>query len=438
MASGATAVPAEGDRRDVEAAYRDETRRIIANRFPVSALLFLALMGIAYAIEWLYFPERWWPMLLCYAAFCAILGTSFVLIRWLPGHSPVIALGGSIMVAFAMAAYLALVQGSAELTLLAMIGLLTGEVVQFPWGVRGQVGATIGAAAAYLWALHVGAVPTLPVAYGLFALGSHGLMTIIGAQLLESYRLTAFREAAESARANAAKGEFLATVSHELRTPLHIIVGYTDLLLENAFTQRDEQLDALRSIHQSSRQLLDLIQSMLDLNRIESGGVPLVIEEFHVAAALDNLRAGLPANWFKPDIALAWQVGDRATRMRSDRGKVEMILRNLIHNALKYTERGSVTVSSRSDRERERVDFVVADTGQGIHADDLQGIFEMFRQGSNGGPARNGGVGLGLYIVKQLTDALKGEVRVDSRVGVGSQFTVSLPLEISDPNQGVA
>src|SRR5262245_3126133 len=171
MSSGVIALPAEGDRCDVESAYRDETRRIIAERCPLSALLFLALMGIAYVIEWIYFPERWWPMLLCYVAFCVILGASFALIRWLPSRSPVIALGGSVMVAFAGAAYLALVQGSAELTLLALIGLLTGEVVQFPWGVRGQVGATIGAAAAYLWALHVGAVPTLPVAYGLFALG---------------------------------------------------------------------------------------------------------------------------------------------------------------------------------------------------------------------------------------------------------------------------
>jgi signal transduction histidine kinase len=108
-----------------------------------------------------------------------------------------------------------------------------------------------------------------------------------------------------------------------------------------------------------------------------------------------------------------------------------MILRNLIHNALKYTEQGSVTVSARTDRERARVEFDVADTGQGIHADDLEGIFEMFRQGSNGGPPRGGGVGLGLYIVKQLTRALDGEIRVDSRPGAGSRFTVSLPVSIN-------
>ena len=420
------------DRGAVEAAYREETRRLIADRFPIAGVIFLALMAVAYGIEWSYFPERWWPLLLCYAGFFAFVAGSIALLRWLPRHSLAIVLGGSVAIAFTLAAYLALVQRSAELSLLAMIGLLTGQVVQFPWGVRGQAGATVGAVAAYLWALHAGAVTTLPVAYGLFALGSHALMTIIGAQLLESYRLAAFREAAESARANAAKGEFLATVSHELRTPLNIIVGYTDLLLEGAFEQRDEELDALGRIQHSSRQLLDLIQSMLDINRIEGGGISLLVEEFQVSSALESLRAGLPANWCKPGIALAWEADDAATHMRSDRGKLEMILRNLIHNALKYTEHGSVTVSARTDRERERVDFAVVDTGQGIHADDLGRIFEMFHQGANGGPPRGGGVGLGLYIVKQLTRALGGEIRVDSRLGAGSRFTVSLPLYLRD------
>jgi signal transduction histidine kinase len=438
MRPGAT--PRErGDVRDIEAAYRAETRQLIASRFPIAAVIFLALMAIAYAIEWFYFPQRWRPLALCYSAFVVVLALCVALLRRYPRQGLAIALGSSVALAFTLCAYLALVQGSAELCLLAMIGFLTGQVVQFPWGVRGQASASAGAGAAYLWALHVGAATSLPVAYGVFALASHAVMTIVGAQILESYRLTAFREAAESARhaaesarANAAKGEFLATVSHELRTPLNIIVGYTDLLLEDAFAQRGEQLDALGRIHQNSRQLLDLIQSMLDLNRMEAGGISLVVEEFSVASTLDSLRAGLPANWCKPEVALAWNAADATTRMRSDRGKLEMILRNLIHNALKYTERGSVSVSARIDRSAGRVEFAVEDTGQGIHPDDFGAIFEMFGQGSNGGPPRGGGVGLGLYIVKQLTDALGGEIRVDSRPGAGSRFTVVLPLQLRD------
>jgi signal transduction histidine kinase len=356
-----------------------------------------------------------------------------VIRRW-PRFGLEATLGGSVALAFTLAAYLALVHGSGELTLLAMIGFLTGEVVQFPWGARGQTFAALSGVAAYLWALHMGAVPVLPLPYGLFALASHATMTVVGAQLLESYRFAAFRgaaesdrHAAESARASAAKSEFLATVSHELRTPLNIIVGYTDLMLEGAFPSADEQLDALSRIHQQSRQLLDLIQSMLDLNRMEAGGISLVYEEFPVAAALDSLRTGLPSSWCRPGVALHWEAEDAAAAMHSDRGKVELILRNLVHNALKYTSHGSVTVRALPDRRRGRVDFSVIDTGDGIAPEDLAGIFDMFRQGS-GGPPRGGGVGLGLYLVKRLTDALGGTIAVDSRPGAGSSFTVSLPL----------
>jgi signal transduction histidine kinase len=324
------------------------------------------------------------------------------------------------------------VHGSGELTLLGMIGLLTGEVVQFPWGARGQVLAALAAGVAYLWALQLGAVPVLPLPYGLFALASHATMTVLGAHLLESYRFAAFREAAESARhaaesarASAAKSEFLATVSHELRTPLNIIVGYTDLILEGAFPTAAEQQDALGRIHQQSRQLLDLIQPMLDLNRVEAGGVALVCEEFPIAIALDNLRSGLPRAWSRPGVTLHWEIDTGSAAMRSDRGKVELILRNLVHNALKYTSQGSVTVRALADRGR--VDFSVIDTGEGIAREDLSGIFEMFRQGSNG-PPRGGGVGLGLYLVKRLTDALGGTIAVESAPGAGSHFRVSLPL----------
>jgi signal transduction histidine kinase len=220
-------------------------------------------------------------------------------------------------------------------------------------------------------------------------------------------------------------------VSHELRTPLHIIVGYTDLLLERAFARPEEQRDALLRVQDNSRQLLDLIQSMLDLNRIEANGIVLRVEEFPVAAALDNLRAGLPDTWCKPGVTVQWDTSAGATLVRSDRPKLEIILRNLIHNALKYTERGTVKIAAHTDPARHRVVFSVSDTGQGIHASDLDVIFEMFRQASNGGPPRGGGVGLGLYIAKRLCEALSGEIRVESQPGAGSLFTVAIPISLA-------
>ena len=419
---------------EVVEAYRAETRTLVAARFPIAAAIFLGLMSVAYAIEWIYHPGRGRSLLLSYATFVAVLLVFRVPLRVFPRYAVPIALAGSMALCLAMAAYLVLVQGSAELTLLAAIGFLTGVVVQFPWGARGQAGAAVGVIAIYSWALYVGALPTLPAPYGLFALASHALMTVVGAQLLDAYRWTAFREAAaaarhaaEAQRASAAKSEFLATVSHELRTPLNIIVGYTDLLMEGDFPEPAQQRDALGRIHRQSLQLLELIQSMLDVNRIEAAGVALVMSEFTVGSVLEGIRRELPPSWLRAGVELRFEPADAAITMRTDRSKLEAVLRNLIHNACKYTEQGVVTVSALVDRERGWVEFAVADTGQGIAASDLSEIFEMFRQGTNG-PPRDGGVGLGLYIVRQLTRALGGLVTVASETGRGSRFTVAVPL----------
>ena len=166
------------------------------------------------------------------------------------------------------------------------------------------------------------------------------------------------------------------------------------------------------------------------LRRAKKVSRSAVHDNIDLAELLDRLRSSLPANWGKAGVELRWRMRDGRTRLRSDRSKIESVLRNLIHNALKYTERGSVTVSA--DFEAPRLRFVVADTGQGIAPADLDHIFEMFVQG-NSGPPRGGGVGLGLYIVSRLTQALGGEVTLESRLGEGSRFTVAIPLVAPTP-----
>jgi signal transduction histidine kinase len=408
-------------------AYHRETRDLIAARLPVSTVIFLAFMAVAYVIEWAYFPERWLPLTSCYGVFVASCAIALPAARKAPQHAVTIAVLLSVWLALCLTAYLALVHGSGELCLFGLIGFLTGVVVQFPWGVPGQLTVVGGVLFAHVLSLLIGVDNALPIPYGTFALVTHASMTVLGAELLDRYRFSAFRGACESERANASKSEFLATVSHELRTPLNIILGYTDLLIEGAFDSEPERRDALQRVRQQSRQLLDLIQGMLDLNRLEIGGIRLVVETFAVAELLDQLRRNLPANWAKASVELQWRDSVPELTMRSDRGKLESILRNLIHNALKYTEEGAVTVTAERDGAG-RVRFTVADTGQGIADDDMPRIFEMFRQG-NSGPPRGGGVGLGLYIVSRLTQVLGGEIDVDSRIGAGSRFTVSVPLD---------
>jgi signal transduction histidine kinase len=252
-------------------------------------------------------------------------------------------------------------------------------------------------------------------------------MILLGADLMDRHRWTAYRHAHAAQRASRAKSEFLSTVSHELRTPLNVIIGYTTLLLDDAL-DRAAGRDALRRVHHQSLQLLDLIQAMLDLNKVEAGGTQVTVEDFRLGDMIDSLRGGLPTTWCKSDVQLSWVAPTPDTRLRTDRAKLEMIVRNLVHNALKVTEQGSVTVTADASGDPGRVLFTVTDTGAGIAADDLASIFDMFRQ-ANAHPARGHGVGLGLYIVKRFTDALGGEIRVDSTPGAGARFTVALPVE---------
>lgn len=256
------------------------------------------------------------------------------------------------------------------------------------------------------------------------------LMTAIANQAAVALQNARLME--EARRANQLKSEFIATVSHELRTPLSIILGYTELLRGDAFDPScGEQAEMLDRVHDQSMQLLSLIQSLLDLNRLEAHRLPISIEAFTIGELMADVRHSVPQSWSKDGVLLHWKVSNEAAVLESDRGKLQIVLRNLIHNALKHTDTGSVTVTAEPRLDQRRIAFAVADTGPGITAEEQAVIFEMFRQGSRSSPGR-GGVGLGLYIVKRLTEALGGQVMVDSRAGMGARFLVSVPIQPRD------
>ncbi len=221
------------------------------------------------------------------------------------------------------------------------------------------------------------------------------------------------------------KSEFIGTMSHELRSPLNVVIGYVDLILEGDMGAINAvQTEALQKVQQNALQLLDLIQETLDVNRLEAGMLPLDFETFTLADFMAELRGGIPATWTKPAVQLVWQVPNGVAVLHSDRAKLRKVLRNLIHNAIKFTETGAVTISAIDGSDW--VEFVVADTGIGISDDIVPIIFEMFRQGDGSTTRRHGGVGLGLYIVKQLVRGLGGDINVASTPGSGSTFRIRL------------
>ena len=236
---------------------------------------------------------------------------------------------------------------------------------------------------------------------------------------------------------NQIKSDFLATVSHELRTPLNSIIGFSDLLASLDKLEEKEKRYA-GNIQRSGRQLLEMINDILDLAKIESGKMDVRLSDFSinsVVSAQCDMARPLSS---KKNIDLDCEIEPALPLMRQDSNKVEQILNNLLSNAIKFTpDGGRITVTVKRDR-RGDLRLSVADTGVGISEEEQGVIFEKFRQGSNvlaGGTAMTreySGTGLGLSIVRELCRLLGGEITVESELGKGSEFTVVLPWELTD------
>ena len=231
------------------------------------------------------------------------------------------------------------------------------------------------------------------------------------------------------------KSEFLANMSHELRTPLNSSLILSRLLADNKpNTLTPEQVKYAEAIHASNNDLLLLINDILDLSKIEAGHVDLQTEPVALADTVARLRAT-----FEPlarQKALAFHIDTLPgipQHIVTDSQRLLQILKNLLANALKFTERGEVRLALRPAA-GERLQFEVHDSGVGIPKHQQQIIFEAFRQADGSTSRRFGGTGLGLSISRELAQRLGGEIRVDSEPGRGSTFTVELPLEFSAPS----
>jgi signal transduction histidine kinase len=228
--------------------------------------------------------------------------------------------------------------------------------------------------------------------------------------------------------ANGLKSEFIGTMSHELRTPLNAIIGYNELLAEGQFGPVTEEQRAIcAKVLDYSRQLLELIQATLDVSRMESGALPVTLAPVEIAGLLQELAGQVPETWVKPNVRLEFEVQPGIPTVQTDYAKLKMVIRNLVHNALKFTDTGSVRVEARLEPDGSAVSVAVADSGIGISTEAQAIIFDMFRQVDGSDRRRHDGVGLGLYIVRRLTVLLGGTITVESEPGRGSRFCVRLP-----------
>jgi PAS domain S-box-containing protein len=252
-----------------------------------------------------------------------------------------------------------------------------------------------------------------------------------GIARVASMALANTRLVEELMQANRLKADFVATMSHELRTPLNVIIGYNDLLLEGAFGRvTPEQCDTMRRMNRSAWELLDLINATLDVSRIESGQVPVDLRDIDLCEFMSQIEAETQETRAKPGIDFAWNVSASLPPLRSDPVKLKVVVKNLISNAVKFTDGGRVTV--HVGIENGGVQFQVADTGIGISHEMLDVIFQPFRQIDSSLTRRHGGVGLGLYIARRLLELIGGTISVSSQLGGGSCFRVWVPHCSSD------
>ncbi len=237
------------------------------------------------------------------------------------------------------------------------------------------------------------------------------------------------QQASELEKANKVKDEFLGFVSHELRTPLNVVIGYALIMQDKLLGEiSPEQEKILGKMLTRSRELLDMINSLLEVTRIEAGRVRVESDGVNLDRFMEDLKSAYDVPTGE-ELTLSWAYPPDLPVVRTDSEKLRHILQNLINNAIKFTEKGSVKVSVRRNPEGKQVEFTVADTGIGIPQESFPVIFEMFRQ-VNGPHAKSGsGVGLGLHIAQQFTEMLGGKIAVESEVGKGSTFTVTIPCE---------
>ncbi len=239
----------------------------------------------------------------------------------------------------------------------------------------------------------------------------------------------------ELEKASRLKSEFLASMSHELRTPINAVLGYTSLMREEIYGElTDKQKNALNKINVASQHLLDLINDILDLSKIEAGKMPVHLEEVPLKHVLGELAESVAPLVREKDLKFRLEVDEAVPPLFTDRTKLKQILLNLLSNAVKFTATGSVSLLGRTGG-ADRIRIVVEDTGIGIKEEDLDKIFEDFRQVDQSPTREYGGTGLGLSITRKLIALLDGNIEVESQYGGGSRFTIDLPVRLKGEAQ---
>ena len=259
------------------------------------------------------------------------------------------------------------------------------------------------------------------------------LQTFAAQSVLAIHNARLFREIEQKGRelesANQHKSEFLANMSHELRTPLNAILGYTELILDNIYGDVPEKIqEVLERLEKNGRHLLNLINDVLDLSKIEAGQLTLSLNEYSMGDVIQTVSTSVEALAAEKGLDLKVEVSKDLTIGKGDEQRIAQVILNLVGNAIKFTDEGEVKIEATLSKETFLVS--VHDTGPGVKDADQQKIFDEFQQADGSSTRKKGGTGLGLSISKKIIDMHGGRIWVESTLGKGSIFRFTLPIRV--------
>ncbi len=412
--------------------FARETGELTAHRWKIGLTVYLIFAALGALVEWQYHPDRGPLLLAANVAQAVVIAVAWIAMRGPSIHPRTawIVLITNVCVCTILGVYNAAVRGDMLYVLITYLSFMLVSAMFIPWGARFQLGLNCGVIAAYALGVggggRVGPVPP----YDYIGILANAVLSTLGALYIDQYRRQLFAQASALRdanrglqEANETRTELLSGLSHDMRTPLAILTGYADILNETPGLAAELQ-QPVRSIARESRELLYLVDSVLDLARLEAGRLPFQRSTFRLAPVLDALRETTGDLLRDRGVCLNWQIPP-ALELDSDAGKVREIIRNLLSNAVKYTQQGEISLLATPVGDG--VEITVTDTGVGIARENLDLIFRKFGQ-VDGNPVQpSGGLGFGLYMVKLLVTILGARITVHSAVNAGSTFRVWLP-----------
>ena len=247
-----------------------------------------------------------------------------------------------------------------------------------------------------------------------------------------------FREVEQKGRelaiASEHKSQFFANMSHELRTPLNAVLGFSELLAKGYYgTLPEKAFEILERIQANGRHLLGLINDVLDLSKIEAGQLALSLEDYSVESIVQSVVSATGSLASTKGLEVKISVPEHLPVGRGDQRRLTQVLLNLVSNAIKFTDAGSIEIGVKAVNGE--FNIAVRDTGPGIATEDQTKIFEEFQQVDNSSTRKKGGTGLGLSISRRLIDMHGGRIDLDSTVGVGSTFNIVIPVRVNEPGR---